>query len=420
MLPPPTTTFSRLRSLLSNSAGTLSRFLTVNVNLTLAGTAISPTSNFRSLMVRTKCVSSAWPMMGVTTPATMTRASSLRLTMERSLVRMSCICNKSTLLPIVAALNPQKPARRAMQPLDAGLRDQHQLAGLNAGSRGRSDDIGLDHHGHPGGKGQSRQRPRRRPRAAAQHGWQIAAAVAMQQVVAGGEAGLLDDAGRSDDLRRRGAGAQDRSDGVERAIGGVVQIAIERRRLPPDREAAQHLPRIVPERGADLGQDDVARLDAAARGELRRNEDLGRRHRRHTEIMDLILAAPGQVGALDDGAELALAQAGPQRTLQCRDCQIGEMGRDAQPIDLLGRFDQAQLGVGGIEVGDPAEFRGKLAMRPEAQGPDDADAIAPGTARLQGRDGAADTGFAAPFELGFGQAVCLRHVVVELDEERDG
>ena len=55
---------------------------------------------------------------------------------------------------------------------------------------------------------------------------------------------------------------QHRGDGVEGRVGRRMQVAIKLRRLA-QREAAQHLPGMIPERRADLGDHDVARLHAA-------------------------------------------------------------------------------------------------------------------------------------------------------------
>ena len=88
---------------------------------------------------------------------------------------------------------------------------------------------------------------------------QIAAAIAVQQIVDDGEARVLDHARGLDHLCRHRAVPQHRGDRVERRIGRRVQVAIKRRRLLADREAAQHLAGIIPERRADLGEHDVAR-----------------------------------------------------------------------------------------------------------------------------------------------------------------
>ena len=84
----------------------------------------------------------------------------------------------------------------------------------------------------------------------------------MQQVIDCGEARILDHVRGFDHLRGQRAVAQHGGDRVERRIGGLMQVAIERCRLP-QRERAQHLAWIVPEGRGNLGEDDVPRLHTA-------------------------------------------------------------------------------------------------------------------------------------------------------------
>lgn len=86
-----------------------------------------------------------------------------------------------------------------MQPFDSGIRDQHHLASLNAGLAIASDDVWLDHDSLAAAK---RLRWYRPGRAAftAEDRRQIAATIAVQEVVNDGEAGLLNHAGRLDHL----------------------------------------------------------------------------------------------------------------------------------------------------------------------------------------------------------------------------
>ena len=105
---------------------------------------------------------------------------------------------------------------------------------------------------------------------------QIAAAVAVQQIVDDGEAGVFDHAGRFDHLRRHGAVFEHGGDRSECGVGRRVQVAIKLWSAPPEREAAQHLAGMIPERRADLGDHDVARRNAAAGGKLRRHAKMRR------------------------------------------------------------------------------------------------------------------------------------------------
>ena len=95
-----------------------------------------------------------------------------------------------------------------------------------------------------------------------------------------------------------------------------MQLAIGLGRVLADREAAQHLAGMVPERGADLGEDDVAALDLAVGRKLRRHRDLRIEHRGDAEVVDGVGAARGHVGPLDRVGKLAFGQA--------RMCRIGE------------------------------------------------------------------------------------------------
>ena len=74
----------------------------------------------------------------------------------------------------------------------------------------------------------------------------------MQQIVDRGETRILDDARGVDHLRREGAIAQHRRDGVERRVCRRMEIAVERRGFA-QREAADlgsADPRLTPEQQA--------------------------------------------------------------------------------------------------------------------------------------------------------------------------
>ena len=185
-----------------------------------------------------------------------------------------------------------------------------------------------------------------------EHRRQVAAAIAVQQIVDDREAGVLDHARGVDRLLRHGAVLED---GDNRVVGGVghrMQIAVERRRLGVDREAAQHLAGMLPECGADLGGDNVAARDAARADKLRRHGEARRRHRRDAEIVNDIDAAEPDVGPLDEIGELALAQARPQAVAQRHHAAIRQGGADPHPIELFGRLDLAQPSIAAVEIAD--------------------------------------------------------------------
>ena len=94
---------------------------------------------------------------------------------------------------------------------------------------------------------------------------------------------------------------------------------------------------------------------APRRRKLRRHRDLRIVHRRDAEIMDHVGAAELHVCALDQIAERALGEPGPQPVAQRRHAQIGKMRADAQPVELFGRLDHAQPHVSLVQARDRAE-----------------------------------------------------------------
>ena len=78
--------------------------------------------------------------------------------------------------------------------------------------------------------------------------------------------------------QRHLAGLQHLEDGVEGLVGGGVELAVERRRLGAHREAAQHLPRRIPEAGGEFDEHHVAALQSTARVVLRRHAAVGSLH----------------------------------------------------------------------------------------------------------------------------------------------
>ena len=134
------------------------------------------------------------------------------------------------------------------------------------------------------------------PAARAKNRRQIAAAVAVQQIVDDGEAGVLDHMRGRDHLRRHGAVLEHPGDGVESGVGGRMQLAIKLRRIFADRKTAQHLAGMFPERGADFGEHDVTTLDLAIGRVLRRHRDMRIKHRGDAQIVDDVGATDPELG----------------------------------------------------------------------------------------------------------------------------
>src|SRR5665647_3676911 len=95
-------------------------------------------------------------------------------------------------MPAFAGMTSQyyKPSWHRMQPLDARFSNQHQLAGLHAGRAVTRHHVGLNDHRLPGTERLVRHWPGRAA-FASQNRRQIAAAIAVQQIVDDGAAGLL-------------------------------------------------------------------------------------------------------------------------------------------------------------------------------------------------------------------------------------
>jgi len=83
-----------------------------------------------------------------------------------------------------------------------------------------------------------------------------------------------------------------------------MQVAIEFGRFT-QREAAQHLPRVIPECGADLGYHDVASLHPPHARKLTGHAKVWRIHRRDADVMNDIGCTVRDVCALDQIAEFA-------------------------------------------------------------------------------------------------------------------
>src|SRR5438128_2311721 len=111
-------------------------------------------------------------------------------------------------------------------------------------------------------------------------------------------------------------------------------------------------------------------------------------------------ATVGDIGALNAIAELTFGQAGLEPVAQPGHAPITEMRSDAQPLDLLRRFDLTQAHIGAIEVDDLSEALGEDAMLLEGHRADHADAPGAGRAPLQHLHPFADRGFPAPSDIG--------------------
>ena len=106
------------------------------------------------------------------------------------------------------------------------------------------DDIWLHYHHHPRFK---RDIGRRLVTTARQteHGWQIPPAIAMDQIIAVGEAKLFDNLAGANQIGTGRTGCRRSHNGFISRIRRVMQRAIKRRRFAIDGKAAQDLTAIV-------------------------------------------------------------------------------------------------------------------------------------------------------------------------------
>lgn len=88
-------------------------------------------------------------------------------------------------------------------------------------------------------------------------------------------------------------GAKFRDDRVERRLGHRMEIPVERRGLPRNREGAQNLSGIAPEICADLGEHHVALRHLPGERPLPRHATVGRSHAGDAEKVDQIGFAGG-------------------------------------------------------------------------------------------------------------------------------
>jgi hypothetical protein len=101
-----------------------------------------------------------------------------------------------------------------VQSVRAVVGDEQEFSGLHSGSLVRCDDVGLHHNRHPAGErevGHGRELAAAR----AEDRRQIAADEAVHEIVAGREAGILDQGGSRHELCRRRARAEPAGHGVE-------------------------------------------------------------------------------------------------------------------------------------------------------------------------------------------------------------
>src|SRR6266446_8202476 len=245
------------------------------------------------------------------------------------------VAGRTPALPVSNHLpGPEHTMRRAMQRFKPCRSDADEFTELHPRLEVARDDVGLHHQAHvlrkrEGGHLSGRAAP------GADDWRQVAAAIAMHEIIAGGEAALFDDPRRVDEALRQRARPDRLGDRLERRIGGRVQVAIERGGLGFDREAAQHLAGIIPPGSRQLTKYEVAGLDLAPRRELPRHTDVRRRHRGRADEMNDVSAAMADEGALDHVAEFVLRHAGPRAGDERRHPGIAQGRADAQPRDLL-------------------------------------------------------------------------------------
>src|SRR5512144_893422 len=142
-----------------------------------------------------------------------------------------------------------------MHPLGSRAGDQNHFAGLHAGFAVARHHIGLDHDRLPGTERIARNRTRRTT-FGAKNWWQIAPAVTVQKIVDDREPSIFDYAGCFDDLCRSYACLKYRGNRIEGGISGRMQVAVELIRLA-ERETAQNLTRMIPERRGNFSHHDI-------------------------------------------------------------------------------------------------------------------------------------------------------------------
>ena len=149
----------------------------------------------------------------------------------------------TTMSGLVPLMMVHQSSREGVQALGAVGGHQEQFPGLHAAPLWGCH-VGLDDDGHARlqrhvGGGPDRAAARADDRR------QIAPAEAVDEVVDGGETGVLDDARRVDQLLRVHAGPQPRGHRVERGLRHLVQAGHLRGGLGRHGDRAQQLPRVL-------------------------------------------------------------------------------------------------------------------------------------------------------------------------------
>jgi len=241
----------------------------------------------------------------------------------------------------------------------------------------------------------------------------------VDEVVPGRVASLLDHRRGGDELGRGRARVQAIHDRVEGGDGYLVQLEIQRGRLGGDRERAQDLAGVIPERRADLAAHRVTGLDPAGGRPLRRHAESRLGHRRDAHVMDVRSSAGRDVGALADVGELVFAEAGAELCGERVDGAIGELTADPQPADLLRRLDVAQAQIVLAHLDHPAGDVAERQVRRVGKRPDHRHRPARGPAASQLRDRRLDRIRTCPAHVRLGRDPGrVRNVVVEVDQEQ--
>ncbi len=241
----------------------------------------------------------------------------------------------------------------------------------------------------------------------------------MHQVVEGGVPGVLDHRGRVLDLLRRRAVADHGKDPVERGLGHLVELAVERGGVRLDGEGPQHLTGVPAEGSAELDGDRVPALHRTEGRVLGRVGAPRGGHRGDAEVVDVRGPAVGDVGALHEVPELPLGQAAAQPAGECGDPGVRQRRTDPQPRHLLRAFDLTEsdvVGVQGHQLGAARFQRASEAVPVRAEQAEGSAPVRPPVELCEhGRRGRGSD----PPHVGVGRELPrLRHVVVEADVER--
>ncbi len=200
-------------------------------------------------------------------------------------------------------------------------------------------------------------------------------------------------------MRWRSSSLEHRRNRIERCVCCLVQVAIKLIRFAKCK-TAQHLSRVFPERGADLGNHHVPRLHLPDARKLARHTNVRRRHRGDANVVNDIGCAQRDVCAFDEVTQLAFVQSGSQSIAQRRHAKIAEMRADPQPVQFFGRLHLAQPNIIAIEALQFSKFRRQPSMLLRADRPNNRHAILPRAALFQHFDRCVDGRLAAPRNIG--------------------